>query len=163
MPDLPHESGPTFWHADADECKHGDEPNIETDGAAWDIWSDRHPIGISDIGRICLDASAGYACLDCSAEEGDMVPWPACRVRDHRRPARGMAPNPDAKHQQVTVWVGTFECLERECDEYFTDGGDEIPDKERCSHIRDELACSCQRGADGDYDGTCPLAEPAIA
>ncbi|MFD3814963.1 hypothetical protein ACFWRZ_07845 [Streptomyces rubiginosohelvolus] len=160
MPERPHEHGPYYWNADTDECPHGPEPEDDTTDA-WEEWTDRHPV--SDDGRICLDAPAGEACLDCSAEEGDMVPWSACRGRDHRRPKNGTVPNPDAEHQQVTVWVGTQECLERECDDYFTDDGDEIPGKDRCSHIREEQACSCQRGEDGECDGVCTATAGAAA
>jgi hypothetical protein len=150
-----HESGAYYWNADTDECPHSTEPNIKTDGEAWDLWSDRHPV--SDDGRICLDAPAGEACLACSAEDGEMVPWAACRVREHARPKQGVVPNVDAEHQPVTVWVGTFECLDRECEEYFTDDGDSDPGVERCSHIREETACSCQRQNDGEYGSEpCP-------
>ncbi|MEU0992285.1 hypothetical protein [Streptomyces sp. NPDC005953] len=157
MTDHEHEQGAYFWSADGPYCKHGPEPDSETDGDAWDLWSDRHPV--SDTGHtICLDAPAGEACLTCSAEEGDMVPWAACRVREHARPKNDIVPNPDAEHEQVTVWVGTQECLERECEEYFTDDGDEIPGKDRCSHIREEVACSCQRETGGEYSSApCAL------
>ncbi|MFI5769609.1 hypothetical protein ACIA74_13815 [Streptomyces sp. NPDC051658] len=152
---LTHEHGPFYWNADTDFCKHGAEPDSESDGEAWDLWSDRHPV--SDDGRICLDAPAGEACLDCSADDGEMVTWRDCRVREHARPKRGVVPNPDADHQQVTVWVGTVECLERECEQYFTEDGDLDPGVEGCSHIREEQACSCQRQADGEYSSEpCP-------
>ncbi|WP_331728764.1 hypothetical protein OG693_39315 (plasmid) [Streptomyces sp. NBC_01259] len=150
-----HEPGAYFWNADSSFCKHGAEPDIDTDGEAWDLWSDRHPV--SDDGHICLDAPAGEACLECSADDGEMVPWAACRVREHARPKHGVVPNPGAEHQQVTVWVGTVECLERECEEYFTDDGDIDPGVERCSHVREESACSCQRDNDGEYgNAPCP-------
>lgn len=154
MPDT-HEPGSYFWNADTDRCPHGTEPNVKTDGEAWDLWTDRHPV--SDDGRICLDAPAGEACLDCSAEEGDMVPWPDCRVREHGRPKDGVVPNVDVAHQPVTVWVGILECLDRECEEYFTEDGDVDPGVERCSHVREEVVCSCQRQGDGEYGASpCP-------
>jgi hypothetical protein len=145
-----HEPGTFYWSADSDFCKHGAEPDSETDGEAWDAWSDQHPF--SDDDRICLGAPAGEACLDCSAQHGDMVPWSRCEGRDHIRPKQGIVPNPDAEHQQVPVWVGGIDCLERECDEYYNEDGDEKPGMECCSHIREETACSCQRDADGFYD-----------
>ncbi|MFE7111697.1 hypothetical protein ACFU98_29735 [Streptomyces sp. NPDC057575] len=155
-----HESGAFYWNADTDDCPHGAEPDIETEGEAWDLWSDRHPT--SDDGRICLDAPAGEACLACSAESGDMVLWVDCRVREHARPKQGVVPNVDAEHQQVMVWVGMAECLERACDDYFTEDGHTDPGIERCSHIREEQACSCQRQADGEYSSE-PCAALVVA
>jgi hypothetical protein len=155
-----HEPGAFYWNADSPHCKHGAEPDSETDGEAWDDWSEVHPV--SDDGRICLEAPAGEACLDCSAEHGDMVPWSRCEGRDHIRPQHGIVTVPGVKHQQVPVWIGGTDCLERECDEYFTEDGDEIPGLEHCSHIRPDTACSCQEQPDGDYsDEPCPLSVPA--
>lgn len=147
-----------FHEAGGDHCPHGAEPDSDSD--AWDDWDERHTGSPQDV-RICLDAPADDACLECSEDDNEMVPWAACHVRDHRRPAQGMAPNPGAEHQQVTVWVGALDCLERECDEYFTDDGETAPGVESCSHIREEAACSCQRQAGGEYTGSCPAAEPA--
>jgi hypothetical protein len=75
-------------------------------------------------------------------------------------PEQGVVPNVSTEHQPVTVWVGTVECLERECDDYFTEDGDTDPGVERCSHLREEQACSCQRQVDGEY-GSAPC--PALA
>lgn len=161
MPERQHEHGPYYWNADSPHCNHGPDPDWNTDPEAHDLWAAKHPI--SDDGRICLDAPAGEACLECSAEEGDMVPSSACRDRDHRRPKNGTVPNPDTEHQLVPVWVGPFWCLERDCEEFFTDDGDDIPGKDRCSHIREEQACSCQRNADGEYDGACAATAGAAA
>ncbi|MCX4450638.1 hypothetical protein [Streptomyces sp. NBC_01789] len=161
MPERSHEHGTYYWEAGATECPHGPRPDPDTDGDAYDVWSDQHPT--SDDVRICLNAPIGEACLDCSAEDGEYVPWAACRTREHALPTHGMVPNPDADHQQVTVWVGTLECLERECEQYFTDDGDHDPGVERCSHIREELACSCQRNQDGEYDGVCSASSKAAA
>ncbi|GGU62188.1 hypothetical protein [Streptomyces lavendofoliae] len=144
-----HEPGAYYWNADSNYCRHGAEPDIENDDAAWDAWCDKHPI--SDDGRICLDAPAGQACLMCSAEHGDMVPWDRCEGRDHVRPARGVTPAPEPEHQPVPVWIGGLECLERECDDYFTDDGDDKPDVEICSHVREATSCSCRRVASGEY------------
>ncbi|WP_069625359.1 hypothetical protein [Streptomyces niveus] len=160
MPDRQHEHGTYYWNADSPHCEHGAEPDWNTNGEAWDLWSDRHPV--SEDGRICLDAPAGEACFDCSTEEGDMVPWAACRAREHAKPKHGMVPSPAAEHQRVTVWVGILECLDRECDEYFTDDGDADPGVELCSHIREERACSCQRGPDDEYSSEpCAALVPA--
>lgn len=155
-----HEPQPWYWEAGSDDCPHGPQPNHETDGEAWDTWRERHPT--ADCGPICLDAPAGEACADCSEDDGEMVPWSHCRARKHARPKRGVTPAPDAAHEPVTVLVGTLECHDRECDEYFTEDGDEDPDVERCSHIREERACSCQRGPDGEYDGEPCRAQPAV-
>ncbi|MEU1663645.1 hypothetical protein ABZ547_08515 [Streptomyces sparsogenes] len=45
-------------------------------------------------------------------------------------------------HRPLTVFVGSPDCLERECDEYFTANGDEDPGVERCSHITTEEVCA---------------------
>lgn len=144
-----HKPEPWYWEAGADDCPHTPEPDVDADGEAWDAWRERHPS--SDNSPICLDAPAGDACGTCSEDDGEMVPWSACRAREHTRPKGGITPNPDTEHQPVIVLVGIRDCLDRECDEYFTEGGDEDPGVERCSHIREEQACSCQRGPDGEY------------
>lgn len=155
-----HEPAAFYWAADSDECPHGAQPDYRTDGEAWDTWRERHPS--SDDGPICLDAPAGTACPACSAEHGDMVPWERCEGRDHIRPKRGIVPNLGAEHQPVQVWVGGIDCLERECEEYFTDDGDEIHGVEVCSHIREETVCSCRRLPLGEYSlEPCPAAAEA--
>src|SRR5690606_41839629 len=52
----------------------------------------------------------------------------------HARPLRSRTGEP--QHRPVTVDVAGLECLERECEEFFTDDGDEIPGKDTCSHFR---------------------------
>ncbi|MFW3477404.1 hypothetical protein [Streptomyces microflavus] len=104
MAETTHEHGPYYWNADSPHCKHGAEPDWNTSTEAHDNWAERHPV--SDNGHICLDAPMGKACHDCSAEDGEYVPWGACRTREHARPKNGIVPNPDTEHQQVTVWVG---------------------------------------------------------
>ena len=145
----PHGPEQFYWPADSGHCPHGPEPDPETEGEAWDVWRDRHPA--SDDGPICLDAPADVCCPTCSAEHGAPVPWGLCEGREHIRPARGVAPTPEPEHQPVPVWVGSLECLERECSEYFTEDGDEIPGLEKCSHVREETSCSCRRLPDGSY------------
>ncbi|MBD3004769.1 hypothetical protein [Streptomyces sp. 5-10] len=142
-----HVEGQFYWSAESDHCPHGPEPDGDTE--AWDEWSDRHPM--SDEGRVCLDAPAGTACVECSTGLIDMVPWGECRERIHVRPRNGMVPNPDAEHQEVPVWTGPLDCLDRECDEYFTEAGDDDPAVKVCSHIREEVSCSCRRLGDGEY------------
>lgn len=150
-----HEPQQFYWDADTRFCPHGPEPEDDTTDE-WMEWDDRHPS--YDNGKLCLDAPAGICCPACSSE-ADMVPWERCEGRDHARPVRGAVPNPDAEHQPVQVWVGGIDCLERECEEYFTDDGDEKPGVETCSHIRVETSCSCRRLPGGDYDlEPCPLA-----
>ena len=102
MPERQHEHGPYYWNADSPHCNHGPDPDWNTNPEAHDLWADKHPI--SDDGRICLDAPAGEACLECSAEEGDMVPWSACRDRDHRRHRHDQHPGhrPDARPASST-------------------------------------------------------------
>ena len=151
-----HEPAQFYWSADSDECPHT-QPDFETEGEAWDVWRERHPS--SDDGPICLDAPASVCCPACSAEHGDAVPWDRCQGRDHVRPKRGITPTPEPEHQQVPVWVGALECLERECDEYFTDDGDEITGLEKCSHLREETCCSCLYLGSGEYSmEPCPAA-----
>jgi hypothetical protein len=157
-----HEPAQFYWDAETEHCPHKPIPERNTD--AWDQWMCNHQP--YDDGVLCLSAPAGTACPACSAEHGDMVPWDRCEGRDHVRPARGITPTPEPEHQQVPVWVGGLECLERECDEYFTDDGDEITDLEKCSHIREDTCCSCRRIGPGEYSmDPCPLeaatAQPA--
>lgn len=148
-----HEARQFYWAADTEYCPHEPEPERYTD--AWDQWMCNHQM--SDDGPICLEAPAGTACPACSAEHGDMVPWDDCTERAHVRPKRGVVPNPDSSHQPIPVWVAGIECLDRECEEYFNEDGDDDPTVEVCSHIRQETACSCQRLDDGEYAlGTCP-------
>ena len=149
-----HQPENWFHEAGSNHCPHGAEPDRNTD--AWDTWAEHHSGSPQDV-FICLEAPAGQCCGVCSEEFSEPVPWSACQIRRHSRPKDGVVPNPDAEHQQVTVWVGTTECLERECEEYFTDEGDTDPGVERCSHVREELACSCQRGDDCEYGSEpCP-------
>lgn len=156
----PHTSGAFYWEAGSDDCPHGPEPDDDMT-PEWDAWYERHTGSPQDV-RICLDAPAGDACLVCSDEHGEMVPWEHCRVRDRRRPKDGVTPNPDAEHQTVTVLVGSLDCLERECEDYFDEDGNEKTSTEHCPHIREEQVCSCQRGPDGEYGGTpCPASVPA--
>src|SRR5947208_3680027 len=96
-----HKPEPWFWEAGAEECPHAPQPDVDTDGEAWDVWRERHPS--SDSGPICLDAPAGEACGACSEDDGDMVPWSDCRVREHARPKQGLVPTVDARHEPVTV------------------------------------------------------------
>lgn len=163
MTDTQHESGAYYWNADTDLCKHGAEPDIEADGEAWEVWSDRHPV--SDDGRICLDAPAGEACLDCSAEDGEMVPWARCRIREHARPKQVVTPNASAKHEPLTVEVAGLECLERECEDFYTEDGDEIPGKDACSHMHNEEICAgCSVETDGLFEPAIPWADcPQVA
>jgi hypothetical protein len=59
-----------------------------------------------------------------------------------------------AAHQPMTLLVGGEECLDRECDDYFTEDGESDPGVERCSHIREEQVCGPCTGQpeDGSYD-----------
>ncbi|MGA5182967.1 hypothetical protein ACPCBF_24830 [Streptomyces pseudogriseolus] len=140
-----------YWGADTDYCPHT-EPDVDTDGEAWDAWRDRHPS--SDDGPICLDAPYGEGCPTCSAEEGDMVPWSRCKTRSHTRAAATVAP----QHRPVTVEVADLECLEGECEEYFNDYGDEIPGKTSCSHCeRMEICEACSQPPAGDADPFPPV------
>lgn len=148
---------PEQWYFDADtkNCPHDPEPDDDMSDE-WAEWMDRHQS--YDDGMLCLDAPAGEACAECSTDHGEMVPWALCKEREHRRPQNGITPTPDEEHQPVPVWVGLSDCLNRECDDYFDDDGNEIPSRDHCSHMREEQACSCQREPGGEYsDAPCPL------
>ena len=67
-----------------------------------------------------------------------MVPWAVCENREH---AHAWQPTEPRQHRPVTVDVAGLECLERECEEYFTEDGDEIPGKTTCSHVRQMEIC----------------------
>lgn len=158
-----HTREPWFWEAGADECPHGPEPEDDTT-AAWDEWHDRHQWAPQDV-RICLDAPAGNACTECSEDANEFVPWSACRLRPRaNRPDTSDAERPTV-HRPVSVLVGTEECLERECEEYFTDEGDEIAGKESCSHLTEQEICETCSPA-GDLVpvvlwSDCPATTPA--
>lgn len=153
--DTNHQPESWYWEAGSEKCPHGPEPE-DRESAAWDAWWDRHPA--SDSVRVCLDAPMGDVCTECSIDHGEAVPWSFCNVRKHRRPRSGGKVGPE--HEPLQVWVGTAECLERECDDYFTDDGDEITDRDRCSHIGVELICGgCStRTPDGNYEPSVPWA-----
>ncbi|HEY3478822.1 MAG TPA: hypothetical protein VGL02_07970 [Streptomyces sp.] len=160
--DSAHQPEPWYWEAGSSKCPHGTEPDDNTpERDAWeDATSERHQPSGQGV-TICLDAPAGDVCEECSNDVGEAVPWSACETRRHAQPKLGITPTPDA-HEPVEVWVGTGDCLERECEDYFTEDGDEIPSKERCSHIGVELICGgCStRNADGYYEPTVPWAGP---
>lgn len=157
--DTAHQPEPWYWEAGSDECPHGDKPSDASTEAEHDAWHDRHRLG--DEGYVCLDAPMGDCCPECSADHNEPVSWANCEVRKHIRPKPGITPILDA-HEPIEVWVGTNECFERECEDFFTEDGDEIPGKERCSHIGVELICGgCStRDADGYYEPTVPWTGP---
>lgn len=64
----------------------------------------------------------------------------------------------ETAHRPLALWVGSGECLERDCDDYADEDGEPDPGVERCSHIRDELVCGgCSiAGDDGEYETTVP-------
>lgn len=130
-----HQPENWFHEAGSDHCPHGAEPDRESE--AWDIWADRHTGSPQDV-YICLEAPAGEACGPCSSEDGEMVPWASCRDRDHARPRPSTTA---AEHKPGIADVGSLECLERECEEFFDDDGNEIPGKTACSHMREMEIC----------------------
>lgn len=144
-----------YWEAGSEHCPHGPEPDRNSD--AWDNWAERHTGSPQDV-YICLDAPIGEVCGTCSEEYGDAISMHACRARNHTSPKPGTTPRTEA-HEPVPVFVGTYECLDRECDEYFTDDGDEKTNMERCSHITTEVICGGCSKADGHgyyYEPTVP-------
>ncbi|MGW0579935.1 hypothetical protein ACWD25_29105 [Streptomyces sp. NPDC002920] len=142
-----HQPEPWHWEAGSDYCPHGPEP--DRDGPDWDDWNQRHTGSPQDV-YVCLDAPAGDARAECSAENGEFVPWTSCAAR----PRRKDKPMPDqpTTHQPETVTGGGLECLERECEDFFTDDGDEIPGKDTCSHLTEmEICTGCSGPATGDF------------
>lgn len=132
-----HEPTKFYWEAGSEHCPHGAEPDYDADPGAWDDWYERHTGSPQDV-RICLDAPMGDHCPACSAEHGDMVPWSRCENRKHARPRQAAAD----QHRMVIADVGSLECLERECEEFFTEDGEQIPGKTICSHVQELQICS---------------------
>lgn len=59
-------------------------------------------------------------------------------------------------HQPTTVYAGPTECIERDCDEFWDDEGEDRPDVNLCSHIAAEricTACSEAPAEEGGYWG----------
>lgn len=141
-----HRPEPWFWEADSDDCPHGPEPKDDT-SPEWNAWDEatsaRHTGSQQDV-RICRDAPAGDACGTCSDDVGEMVPWSACRARDRIR--REGKPEQPMAHAPITVTGGNLECLERECEDFFTEDGEEIPGKETCSHLSEMEICEACTG-----------------
>lgn len=50
--------------------------------------------------------------------------------------------HPDTSHRPMTLYVGTYDCLERECAEYLTEDGYDDPGVERCSHVLTQQVCA---------------------
>lgn len=145
-----HRPEPWFWEAGGDDCPHGPEPEDDTT-EAWDDWSDRHTWSPQDV-RVCLDAPAGDMCAACSEDHGEGVPWSACRSRTRANRKDIAMPEQPNTHQPITVQGGSLECLERECEDFFDDEGDEIPGKETCSHLAEiEICAGCSPEVGADF------------
>jgi hypothetical protein len=149
-----HEPETWYWEAGSDQCPHGAEPDSDSD--AWDDWSERHHWSPQDV-RVCLDAPMGDVCGACSEDQGDAVSMTVCRARPHAQERPG-APKPTGKHERIIVFVGLYDHLDRDCDELYTDTGDEITGKAHCSHVAEQVICGgcSKRDAAGYY-------EPAVA
>jgi hypothetical protein len=67
-----------------------------------------------------------------------------------------------AQHTPITILVGPADCFERDCEEYATDEGDNNPDVQNCSHIREQVICEqCStEGPEGDYEPAVPWTGP---
>ncbi|MFD7465079.1 hypothetical protein [Streptomyces tendae] len=142
-----HEPKQFYFGADTEYCPHKPIPERHTD--AWDEWMALGHQAYDD-GILCLAAPCGIGCPACSAESGDMVPWSRCENRPHT-PARTEPRAP--RHRALTVEVGSLECWERECDEFFTEDGDEIPGKTACSHLTEmEICAACSEPPVGNTD-----------
>lgn len=67
------------------------------------------------------------------------------------------------QHRPIVLLTGSEECLDRECEDYFTEDGEPDPGVERCSHIREQEvceACSGQPNQDGYYGPVVPWVGP---
>lgn len=63
------------------------------------------------------------------------------------------------EHRPMILLVGGEDCLDRDCEEYVTEDGDDDPGVERCSHIHEEtvcVACTGEPNADGHYERVAP-------
>jgi hypothetical protein len=150
-----HQPEQFYWDAETEHCPHKPIPERYTD--AWDEWMTLGHQPYDD-GILCLSAPAMDGCPACTAEHGDMVPWSHCDERDHAR-ARTISSKP--QHRPVTADVGSLECWERECDDFFTDEGDEIPGKTECSHLTQMEICEAcsEPGAAEDYPAVVAWAD----
>lgn len=150
-----HEPAQFYFDAETEHCPHKPIPASFTD--AWDQWMTLGHQPYDD-GVLCLSAPAGTACPACSAEHGDIVRWDRCRNRQHARAHRAAS---KPQHRPVTAEVADLECLERECDDFFTDDGDEIPGKTVCSHLHEMEICEAcsEPGAADDYPPVVPWAD----
>ncbi|WP_394436202.1 hypothetical protein [Streptomyces sp. SGAir0957] len=147
-----HEPKQFYWDAETEHCPHKPIPERHTD--AWDEWMTLGHQPYDD-GILCLSAPAGTGCPACTAESGDMIPWSRCENRSHTRPQQGAA---KPEHRPVTVEAAGLECLERECDEFFDDNGNEITSLEACSHFQSMEVCeACSEPPPGDADPFPPV------
>lgn len=142
-----------MFYFDASECDHIEPEDDMSD--EWHDWSEIHTP--YDDGWLCREKPAGFHCVECSEEHGEVF-WEQCRARPHARLAgAGRYPRieENSEHKEVEVFVGLYECLDGDCDEY--EEGDEVPEK--CSHITVEKACMCQLDRmSGEVVRECPKA-----
>jgi hypothetical protein len=157
-----HEPEQWYWEAGSEECPHGPRPGDAATDEEYEAWSARHQHG--DNGWICLDAPSSLVCGACSDNEGDAVDWTVCRARPHAQERPG-APKPTGTHEPVIVFVGLYDHLDRDCDELYTDDGDEITDKAHCSHVTEQVICGgCStRDNAGYYEPAVPWPGPEHA
>lgn len=141
-------------------CPHGPEPEQTTD--AWDHWMTLGHQMTAD-GPICLSLPVGeQGCETCTDEHCTTVPWADCPERGRIRPRRDFVLAAGVEHQPIPGWIGTSECFDRECDDYFDQDDNERPDRfdvDACSHMRPAMTCSCRRVTEDEYDTEpCSLA-----
>jgi hypothetical protein len=148
-----------YWEAGSDKCPHGPKPADASTEREHDAWWDRHRP--TDDCVICLDAPMGDVCGACSDDLGDAVSMTACRAKPHAQAIPG-APVPSGAHEPVVVYVGLYDHLDRDCDELYTDDGDEITGKAHCSHVIEQVICGgCSTlTAHGYYEPAVPWAGP---
>ncbi len=157
-----HEPETWYWEVGSEHCPHGPEPEDDS-SPEWEAWDERHVGSPQDV-RICLDAPMGPVCGACSEDQGDAVGWTVCRAQPHAQAIPGALADSGA-HGPVVVFVGLYDHLDRDCDELYTDGGDEITDKAHCSHVIEQVICGgCStRDSAGYYEPAVPWSGPHSA
>lgn len=68
----------------------------------------------------------------------------------------------ETAHTPLVILAGPADCFERECEDFFTEDGEEIPGKDRCTHITEQTICEqCStEQPDGSYEPTVPWPGP---
>ena len=70
---------------------------------------------------------------------------------------------PVLEHRPLVLETGPYECIERECEEYYGEDGIEDLSVKSCSHLTDVTVCAgcTPERNDGEYENTVPWPCPA--